>query len=125
HQLHGYGYDLGVAVDVPTMLALPGLTDPVPGIVRKRLDRVDDIGTAVVSTVSVPDTAYIKSILSHSKILNEQTAPLLSTKMSGATVFDLKTGWVFFTFEALEQATDRFQTGQLLELTHSSTYNSY
>ena len=125
HQLHGYGYDLGVAVDVPTMLALPGLTNPVPGIVRKRLDRVDDTGTAVVSTVSVPDTAYIKSILYQSKIPNEQAAPLLSTKMSGATVFDLKTGWVFFTFEALEQATDRFHTGQLLELTHSSTYNSY
>ncbi len=123
HQLHGYGYDLGAVVDVPTQLALPGLTDQVPGTVRKRLDVLDE-GTAVVSTVSVPDTTHLKALLTRIKPTREESDALLATKMTGSTVFDLKTGWVFYTFEALEQAIDQVNTGQLLELTHSSTYNS-
>lgn len=125
HQLHGYGYDLGSVIDVPSTLALPGMTALVPGTVRKRLDSVDDAGTAVVSTVSVPDKTYLKDVLDRSAPTKEQSAALLSTKMTGSTVFDLNTGWVFYTFEALEQTIDGLQTGQRLELAHSSTYNTF
>lgn len=124
HQLHGYGYDLGVAVDVPTMLALPGVGEPVPGTVRKRLDSVDEAGTAIVSTVSWPNPTHLRTLLAHAKGLTDQTVAVPDLKMSGATIFDLKTGWVFYTFEALEQTTDKLVAGQLLELTHSSTNHS-
>lgn len=126
HQLHGYGYDLGVAIDVPTTLALPGLPEPVPGMVRKRLDSVDEEGVAIVSTISVPNPLTLKTRLQTHKKADEQLlTALLETKVTGSTVFDLKTGWVFYTFEGLEQPGDSLLTGQLLELTHSSTYNTF
>ncbi len=106
HQLHGYGYELGKTVDVPTQLIYPGSSEKVPGVVRKQLTRLDsDNATAVVSTVSIPRQAW-------------------PYKMGGSTVFDLKTGWVLYTFEQLERGPETDRIGQRLELRHIAvTFN--
>jgi len=119
HQLYGLGYTLGEVVDVPSVLFVAGVPDPIPGIVRKKLVKVDaETGIAMLSTVSYPDQKALKIAFENEYQTDSVPEQLFSQKISGSIVSDLNTGWVLYTFEQRESGAGKDISGELLELQH-------
>jgi hypothetical protein len=122
HQTYGLGYSLGETVDVPAEIVVAGVPEPVSGVIRKKLVKIDrENGMAVLSTVTFPDRTTLKQALE--KLYPGVSIPyyLVNQTISGSVVTDLKTGWIFYTFEQREYGSATHFSGELLEVKHEET----
>jgi len=119
HQVYGLGYTLGEIVDVPSDLILPAVPEPVPGVIHKRLVKIDqEDGVAFLTSVAFPDAKALQQALK--KVYQSISIPpyLLNQSITGSVVADIKTGWLLYTFEQREYGPENHLSGELLELKH-------
>jgi hypothetical protein len=119
HQAYGLGYNLNEDVDVPAEIFGLVSSEPVQGITRKRLTGIDrNSNLAMLSTATFPDRNSLKEAFE--KYYPGVSVPLslLNQSILGGIVSDLKTGWIFYTFEQRDRVKGSVTNSELLEIKH-------
>lgn len=119
HQAYGLGYKLNEIVDVPTEMTSRFSTNPIKGIVRKKLTKIDtENHIAVLSTATFFDQTEFRKSFSDYLKLNSIPESSIDQQNMGVVVMDLTTGWVLWTFDQRETILGNRIDGELLEIRH-------
>jgi hypothetical protein len=117
HQVYGLGYNLNEEIDVPTDIYGLVSSEPVKGIIRKKLTKIDrEHGVAILSTATFPDRESLKEL--YAKYYPGVSVPysLSNQNFFGGVLTDMDTGWILDAFEQREGASGVFTSGEILEI---------
>lgn len=120
HQYYGLGYNLDEEVDVPTEISGLFPYEPIQGIIRKKLTKIDRLfGVAMLSSATFPDRKSLMEV--YAKYYPGVSVPssLLNQTIIGGILSDLNTGWILYTFEQREKNSGPVTSGELLEMRHN------
>jgi len=119
HQAYGLGYKLDEVVDVPTEMTSRFSANPIKGIIRKKLTKIDtENNLAVLSTATFLDKTELRKSFKESIKLDTVPETSIDQQNMGGIVIDLSTGWVLWTFDQRETKVANLVYGELLEIKH-------
>jgi hypothetical protein len=122
HAVYGLGYNLNEVVDVPTEVVSRFSPNPIQGIIRKKLTKIDSENhLAILSTATFLDQKQYQKALKDYLHLESAPATALDQENMGGVVMDLGTGWLLWSFDQREAVFGKNRYGELIEIQHINT----
>lgn len=117
HQVYGLGYTLGEIVDVPTEVTSRFSPKPIKGIIRKKLQKIDQENHyAILSMATFLDEKEFQKALR--EYLNVHSIPEATANQEnmGSVVMDLSTGWLIWSIDQKETIIGKNRYGETVEI---------